>query len=125
MRPKSCGHLVFDDVAQFVGGVDLLGFLQARLGEGIFDFFDDVASHEDVDVARLAVDVDPDILGCAVILLICRDQCAFDRIDQDIFGNALFSFQRFDGLDEFHIHACTSSLEYNCQIYLRCIGTLQ
>ena len=101
----SGGHLIFDDVAEFVGGVDLLRLFQARLGERIFHFLDDVASHEDVDVAGLAVDVDPHVLGRAVILLICRNQCALDGVDQDILGNALFSFQSLDGFDEFHIHA--------------------
>ena len=89
---------IFYYVTYLVFRIDLPCFFQRCLRERIFNFGNDVPSHEDIYISGLPVDVHADILGCSVVLFIGRDESRFYSVDEHVLGHVLFSLKCFDRL---------------------------
>ena len=89
------------------GRIDLLGLGHQHLQLVVLDLLgcrDHLVLAIDADLAAVGVDLDHHVFRSVRIAPIGRFDCLLERLDQDLFGDALLCVQLKEGADEVSIH---------------------
>src|SRR5437773_2318648 len=90
--------------AELGRGIERLGVSQRDLRLRVGDVLDHLLALVDAEVARLAVDVDADVVGRPQALAGCRQQGSLQRLEEDLFVDPLLASELLDDHDQFAIH---------------------
>src|SRR5437773_2082790 len=110
--------------AELGRGIERLGVSQRDLRLRVGDVLDHLLALVDAEVARLAVDVDADVVGRPQALAGCRQQGSLQRLEEDLFVDPLLASELLDDHDQFAIHLSCDRLLQGTSASSRAFVTL-